>query len=222
MEKQDNTGLGLIGATIERVRNEKSLFGSALKKLVNSTEEELDNFLKKKIENRVKVGISRLISDGHILSIKALDGKRLIYNSKKTFKSYIDSNFVNWNLNKSGVATAETPVQVQEIFQDGTFMDIFVALPGTWNQKWVSQNQIIEFCETLPDWLRQGGYATMFLVKKDENKPVDEADPQDNLVVVYVFVHSDGLNVYVHRLENDYVCYGESRHRVVSPQLLEV
>ncbi len=218
MDTTDNTGLGLIGATIERVRNEKSLFNSALKKLVNSTEEELDDFLKRKIKPKVNEGILRLLKDG--LAIKALDGSRLICKAKKTFKSFIDIDFVNWGINKHGIATPETPVQVREMIGDGKFMDIFRALPGTWNQKWVSQNQAIEFCETLPEWLRQEGYATFFLIKKDENKPIDEENPQDDLVVVYVYVFADGLDVYVDRLEDDDVFHGQYRHRVVSPQLM--
>jgi len=164
--------------------------------------------------------ILRLISGENSLTLKALKGKRLIYNSKRTFKSFIDQNFVNWNMNKKGIATPETSVQVHEMVQNGTFMDIFRTLPGTWNQKWLSQDQIIEFCETLPNWLRQEGSATFFLTKKDESKLINEDKPEDNLVVVYVYVFDDGLDVFVYRLEDDDVWCGESRHRVVSPQLM--
>jgi len=59
METLDNTGLGLIGAAIERVRNEKSLFGSALKKLVNLTEPELKGFLNMEIVHKPKVAQRR-------------------------------------------------------------------------------------------------------------------------------------------------------------------
>lgn len=220
MENQDNTGLGLIKTSIERVQNDKSLFNSALKKLVNSSEEELDDFLKRKIESRVKVSILRLISDRRTLTIKALDGQRLIYNSEKTFKSYIDPNFVDWNLNKTGVATLETPVQVHEMVDNGTFMDIFSPMPGNWNQKWLSQNQVIDFCETMSNWLTQNRHGTMFLVKKDENKPIDEDNPQKNLVVVDMRSFVDGLYVAVSRLEFDGVWRGVCRHRVVSPQFI--
>lgn len=96
--------------------------------------------------------------------------------------------FINCNLNKIGVANPETLVKVHEIVQDSTFMDVFLALLGIWNQKWLSQNQIIEFCETLPDYLKQGGHATMFLAKKDDNEPVDEDNHSENLVVVCVCV----------------------------------
>lgn len=225
MEKLDNTGLGLIGATIERVKNENSLFGSALKKLVNSTEEELDDFLKRQIEkNEVKPktneGILRLISGGQTLTLKALDGSRLICKAKKTFKSFLNADFVNWEINKPGIATPETTIDVHAMIANGTFLDIFRSLPGTWNQKCLSQDQVIEFCESLHDWLRQGGNATFFLIKKDENKPIDENNPEDNLVVVRVRVYPGGLYVRVYRLGHDGVWYGGDRHRVVSPQLI--
>jgi hypothetical protein len=220
MKKQDNTGLGLIKTTIERVQNDKSLFNSALNKLVNSSEEELGDFLKRKIAGTVKGNILRLISGGHVLTLKALNGQCLIYNSKKIFNSFIDSNFVNWNLNKTGVATPKTPVQVHKIVGDGTIMEIFSSMPGNWNQKWLSQNQVIDFCETLSDWLSQDHYSTLFLIKKDENKPIDEAKPQNNLVAVDVDVSSGGLHVDVRHLTNGSSWQGESRHRVVSPKLL--
>lgn len=164
-------------------------------------------------------GILHLISGDSTLIIEALDGSRLICQSKKTFKSFIDVHFVNWGINKPGVATPRTPVQVREIVGDGTFIDIFRALPGTWNQKWISQAQVIYFCSFLSGWL-QNKQATRFLIKKDENKPIDEANPGDNSVVVSVVVNSGGLHVDVNCLEYNFVWAGVSRRRVVSPQRL--
>jgi len=218
METNANTGLGLIKTTIERVQNEKSLFGSALKKLVNSSEEELKDFLDRKIEKKIN-GILRLISEEEVLSLKASNGSRLIYQSANTFKSYLDSDFINWGLNKKGVSIPETNIQVHEIVADGNFMVIFKSLPGNWNQKWLSQNQIIDFCEQLPEWLRADEYATFFLCKIDETKKVDEKNPQKNLVVVCVSVGADGLRVYVRRLEDVAVWDAANAHRVVAPQL---
>ncbi|MFA5109152.1 MAG: hypothetical protein WC458_01225 [Patescibacteria group bacterium] len=162
----------------------------------------------------------KLISNNENLMIEASDGKAYIYDAKKTFRSFIDEDFKNWGLNKPGIATPETLVKVDEIVSDGKFLDIFRALPGTWNQKWFSQDQVIEFCETFSSWLRREGNTTMFLCKIDENKIIEEDKPQDNLVVVSVRVGSDGLRVYVYRLECVSVWYGEYRHRVVSPQLI--
>jgi len=91
-----------------------------------------------------------LISSGQDLILKALDGRRLICESEEIFGSFISKNYISWGINKPGLATPETPVQVHEIIGDGTFLDIFQALPGTWDQKWLSQDQVIEFCERLP------------------------------------------------------------------------
>lgn len=166
--------------------------------------------------------ILRLISGDHALALKALDGSRLIYKAKNTFASSIDSSFVNWGLNKNGIATPQTMIRVDEMTGAGGFVDIFQSLHGTWNQKWVSQNQVIEFCEGLPNWLRQAEVATMFLCKKDEYQPVDENKPQDNLVVVRVFVLSNDLvGVNVRHLENIPIWRGGYRRRIVSPEYLE-
>ncbi len=159
---------------------------------------------------------------GKNLALKALDGGRLICDAKSTFKSGVDNKFVTWGINKLGVASSETLVQVHDIMQDSTFMDIFSALPGTWNQKWLSQNQVIEFCETFFEWLRRNGGTTIFLVKKDESKPVDEDKPLDNLVVVCVVVYSDGLGAFYRRLSLRSIWIGEHHNRVVSPQIPKV
>jgi len=208
MEKLDNTGLGLIKATIERVQNSNSLFASGLKKLVNSSEEELSSFLNVKVEKQVS-GILRLISGGEKLMIETLDGKAYISDAKKTFKSGIDGDFKNWGLNQSGPATAETLLDVSEMTSDGTFVQIFTGITSDLEKLVMTQAQIIRFCEKHPTWLRQEGYATFFLTKVN-----------GEYFVVSVYVISGGLDVNVDRLEDDSVWGGGSRHRVVAPQLL--
>jgi len=188
--------------------------GEAIKLFVNAIVN------RAKSESTTPKPLLSLISGGSTLTLKALRGKRLIYKAKNTFKSFPVADFVNWGINKPDIATPETTINVHEMVANGTFLDIFRSLPGTWNQKWLSQDQVIEFCESLPDWLRQSGNATFFLIKKDENKPIDENNPEDNLVVVLVHVCSDGLVVSVSRLERAYVWDGGGRRRVVSPQLM--
>jgi hypothetical protein len=83
--KTNHTGLGLIKQTIERVQNEKSLFASALKKLVNTSEAGLQAFLDtagKIIPKRilrglvlVKAGIQVPDADDFIVRSYFQDGK---------------------------------------------------------------------------------------------------------------------------------------------------
>ncbi|MFA7702389.1 MAG: hypothetical protein WCX80_02950, partial [Patescibacteria group bacterium] len=201
---------------IERVQNENSLFNSALKKLVNSSEKELDDFLKQKFEGKDENNVLHLISGGKKIIIKALDGKELIANAKKTFKSGIDSDFVNWELNTEGLATEETPTNVYEMVHDATFIQMFNSLPVNSEKLVMTQHQIINFCTMHASWLRQNDYATFFLTKKDWNAPASD----NNLFVVLVRVDSDGLSVRVARFGFGHVWLAECRRRLVAPQLI--
>jgi hypothetical protein len=158
-----------------------------------------------------KSSMLKLISAGEKIMIEALDGKATIAEAKKIFKSYLDSDFKNWGLNKSGSATAETLVDINEIVEDGNFVQIFTALNSDLNKIVMTQAQIIRFCEKHPTLLRQDGNATFFLIKEN-----------DEYFVVSVVVFSDGLDVRVRRLESDRVWHGEYRRRVVSPQLISL
>jgi hypothetical protein len=167
----------------------------------------------------MKKNILRLISDGHTLILPASDGSRLICDAKDTFLSGIDDDFIGWGLDVPGIATPETPVQVYEMIRSSNFMNIFKALPGKWSQKWLSQHQFIDFCETLPNWLIQSWYGALILIKDDENKLINENKPADNLVVVHVNMLSNGLSVSLNRLDDGNVWGGKHRVRVVSPKL---
>ncbi|MFA6514039.1 MAG: hypothetical protein WCT50_01950 [Patescibacteria group bacterium] len=219
MNTVNNVEFKLIKAMIvERIKNGESLFGKALQKLINSTEEELDDFLKRRIAAKVAGEILRLISINGTLTLRALDGSRLIYNAEKTFVQCIDQDFVKWGTNNPGIPTLETLVQVHEMIKKGTALDIFSALPGNWNEKWLSQNQVIEFCEVYPDWLRQNGNGTFFLIKKDESAPVSIIKPENDFIVAGVYVYSGGLRIGAEPLRHGNVWHGEYNYRVVSPE----
>lgn len=156
----------LVKKIIERVKDENSFFEEALKEFVNSTEEELEAFLKRKITFKAPKETSCLISGDNILTIKALDGSRLICDARDTFRAGIDHNFINWGINKPGLTTPEITVQVHEIRESANFMEMFKSLPGIWGQKYLSQDQVIDFCENLSGWLKREGRNTFFLIKK--------------------------------------------------------
>lgn len=159
-------------------------------------------------KNQVKNNFLRLISSTEELIIEALDGKAIIAEAEKVFKAYISSGFRNCNLNNSGKATEETAVAVYEMTANATFVQMFGSLADNLDQLVMSQSQIIRFCEKYPDWLRQDGYATFFLIKES-----------GAYFVVYVDVRGDGLRVFVYHLEYDGVWFAEIRRRLVTPQL---
>lgn len=161
--------------------------------------------------------ILRPLPGGNSLPIKALDGTRLIYQTDDLFKNYIDPAFFKPPLNKAGIPTLETLVQAGEALAEKKLLEIFSSLPARWEDKWLSQNQIIEFCEKFPEWLRPPDNVTMFLCKKDEHYPVDEDKPQDNLFVatVYRYLYSYGLAISLHDLNGLGLWNG---NYVVAPQ----
>ena len=110
--------------------------------------------------------ILRLISDGANLKIGACTGKRTIANAKKVFKSFISSFFKKQGLDQPGSATGETPIDVYEMINYATSEQMFTSRSTYLDRMVMSQDQIIEFCEQHPDWLRQDGHATFFLIKR--------------------------------------------------------
>jgi len=159
--------------------------------------------------NKKDDSILKLLSKGESIVIDACDGSETITDAKEVFKSYIDSNFKNWGINKPGKATEETAVAVHEMVKDATFAQIFGSLGTDLDKLCLTQHQIKNFCKKHSNWLRAGGYATFFLFKAE-----------DQFFVAYVSVDSGGLDVRVSRLERGPVWLAKYAHRVVVPQLI--
>jgi hypothetical protein len=169
----------------------------------------VEDLLKKK-ELVKEEAILNLISAGEKLMIEKTSEKKTIADSKSTFKSFIDSNFKNWELNNKGEGKPETEVLLYEMARDATFSRMFNFLNSDLDKLVLTQEQIVRFCEKYPTKLRQNGYGTFFLIKEN-----------NEYFVVYVYVFSDGLRVSVYRFVFDGVWDASFRHRVVVPQLIE-
>ena len=203
----------ILKFTIEEAQNQLTAFFSK------------DSMFKGNIEVKIEADISLGINDnqqfcentagltklsGNLILIKEslaipkTDGSKYIYGNTKVFKYYIDDDFKNWGLDKKSEKTNEVKVNVFELIKDSTLKEIFTDP----KKQAMTQHQIIEFCKNHEEDLRQGGSATFFLTKVGKE-----------YFVVYVYVFSGGLDVYVYRLERGPVWDGEYRPRVVSPQL---
>ena len=151
--------------------------------------------------------LKRLYSD-EVITIYAVDGSKTIFNSEDVFKSWIDSDFKDWDLNKPDQKTPEIKTQVYEMAKNANYSQIFGSLNDDLDKLCLTQHQIAEFCAKNQKYLRGNGWATFFLFKVD-----------GKYYVAYVFVDSDGLYVGVNRFEDDNVWDAERAHRVVVPQL---
>jgi len=178
---------------------------------------ELRQFLEKSFENRRKIladlsnnKILTLISPEPLV-IEALSDSGILYEATHVFGGYRDPKLLNFGLNQPGPATPKTRLQVYEQNTNATFQEIFNFFAVNLEKVYLTQSQIIRFCQKYPRWLRQGGYATFFLTKAN-----------GEYFVVNVNVRSDGLRVFVDRLGLDSVWSAEYRRRVVSPQLISL
>ena len=167
------------------------------------------------LNNQEKVFRPFLISKD--VCLDRLSGNRIIRYAKDVFKD-IDEKFSDWRMGKPGGPTPATPIKVEEVMFDGKLLDIFQALPGTWGDKKMTQDQVIEFCATLPDELREGERSMLFLVALDE-KPINEESPGQTLVVVAVYFGCDSLRAYFFELRHEIEFLQISgRYCVVSPR----
>ena len=166
MKKNDNTGLGLIKATIERAQNETSLFNSALKKLVNSSEEDLKLFLKTESTHKEKQCVLSVLTSTP-LKLKALSGKTNIVKAEDVFSRYISFEFKNWGLNQESQSTKKTKgILVYEIIKNATLSQMFGSLNDDLDKLCLTQHQIVQFCQEYPGILR-GSRAIFFMFKEN-------------------------------------------------------
>ncbi|MFA4942416.1 MAG: hypothetical protein WC564_02145 [Patescibacteria group bacterium] len=205
-EKFNVTGeqyFGITGQVLEIIKQLRQKGGSPLNPhLVKMALQEI-------VEGKFRpASMLRLISGDAVLWLKASDGKAIIYNASKTFKSSIDSDFVDWKLIGPSEATVETLINVYEVIEDGTFPQIFSSLSADLDKLVLTQAQVIDFCEAHSNWLRQGGDITFFLIKEKRK-----------YFVVIVYVSSGGLHVDVLDFKNDHVWPAKLRHRLVVPRM---
>jgi len=159
--------------------------------------------------------ILNLLFGSEKLYLSESDGRAIIAKAEDVFKSWIYPDFEKLGLNKKSKATLETEVGVYEMVKNANFKDIFTSLSDDLNLLCLTQDQIIDFCKKHRSHLRQYGYATFFLTKKDFEKPATE----DNLFVVFVFVRLDGLVVSVSPFGDAGGWSADDRRRVVVPKL---
>jgi len=172
------------------------------------------------MEDKPEMPVLKFKPEAENPSIKALDGKLKIAEARQIFRSHIDLQFsLDGLLSNPGQATVQTALQIAETTRDAKFREIFGAWSGSWEQKCLTQNQIIEICSTLKPYLPAKA-TTMFLCKINEFYPVQESNPESNLMVVFVIANSDGLRVYCRDLNHKVVWLCFYHHLVFSPALV--
>jgi len=144
------------------------------------------------------------------VAIPELDGTGLIglmdNNSGFFGVEYVDMPFIISCQTKKGLSMPATSIDIFGVtgYTSDSYLKIFGSLPGTWDDKWLTEHQVAFICCSLRHRClsRTPWNATVFLCKRDENAPVDENRPGDNLFVVRAEDHSSsGLYFFWSELE---------------------
>ena len=156
----------------------------------------------------------RLISGGETVTISTCKGgkKANIYNAKKTFPGYIDSDFKGYGINLPQPATTKTDVVVHEMYnKNADFKTLFGSLSSDLKSlAFESQEQIEKFCLENKQWLRTDGYGTFFLF-------TETVDGEEKFFVASVNFRSGELGVSVDHLSDGRVWYASFAHRIAVP-----
>lgn len=177
METQNNTGLGLIKTSIKRVQNQKSLFASALKKLVNSNEEDLAKFLgevRKAILKNLTFLCEVLV--GVVTEFVVGEKFQQRLKNKVGIQLYFGDNFSNWiltpmknvkvslskelKLKKFSLLKPMHDTEIQAELQNPNPIDAEEFLPLLWGMLSLQKNG-----EEKNDGLLVNGYANIFHVR---------------------------------------------------------
>lgn len=175
--------------------------GTVIKSAVAET---LTNLIANLVNTRL-----RPISLAQKLTLKASDGKRTIAQADKSF-SFFDMSFKNPDIDVPGEAKPETDIFVHELAEDSTFAQMFGFLSEDLDSLCFSQDQILDFVETHPVWIRSDNCAsfTFFLFKAGG----------EFLVVGVAPYKLGGRQVVCHGFSRDWVWLAKYRSFVVVPQ----
>lgn len=120
------------------------------------------------------------------LTIAPTKGDVTIAEATEVFTGYVDPNFQKWGTSQAGADTEATLVDVLEMSKDGIYKQLFGSLGRDVRSLCLSQPQIVEFCRSHREHLRQEGFGTFFLFEVN-----------NELLVANVHVVEGRLRAYI-------------------------
>jgi len=110
----------------------------------------------------------RSISDGEQIVVPATSGTETFSNTQVMYVEWICPDLMRLN-DAPDDARPDTPIEVFERIGDNvSFRTMFGSLSHKLGMCAFTQGQVITFATRYPNWLQPEGYATFFLIKKQE------------------------------------------------------
>jgi len=123
--------------------------------------------------------------------LRPLDGTANVQNSMKTvaypwhtgWKAKYDTLGMSKN---PGLPTSEQKVAAYQINNAETMKDVFYSLPMNNEWKWLTQSQVVEFCLSNRNFIKNSKKDIVFFCKRDESKVLYERNLTEELVAIIV------------------------------------
>ena len=108
-------------------------------------------------------------------------------------------------LEENANVVSRLPLDIHEIVGDGTAAEIFQAINPNFRRLALTIEDIVDFCERHPVWLRQLGREKLFLTERN-----------GNLFLVVVSAHIDSLEICIRPMSYEEEFLALYRHCVVT------
>ncbi len=151
-----------------------------------------DKYVEKASKTNSVVGV-QVIPESSLNNnlLRPLDGKRNIQNSLDIIAYPWSSDwgalYIKLGLNdNSGIATDQQKVAGYKIVNAKTIRDVFYSLPMDNEWKWLTQSQIVEFCLSNREFIRNSKNDILFFVKMNENKAIYERKLSEEVIAIVI------------------------------------
>jgi len=174
------------------------------------------------MKNELEISKNSVVGISMPMAIEQLNGTRLIGSAKDVFKLFISSTFLNSFFSEKSKFTTRPHYFSAYRVHDPEFVlaNIFSIWHKSWDERVVTQNQIVEFCAIYGDYLKNS--FSFFLCKKDEYSLIDQNDLSANLFVVLVQGHivreKSELAVYSLEFDDKHVWKDRAYYQFIVPE----
>ncbi len=123
--------------------------------------------------------------------LRSLDGTANVQNSMKTvaypWHTGWKAEYERLGLaNNPGLLSSEQKVAAYQVENAETIKDVFYSLPLDNEWKWLTQSQVVEFCLSNRNFIKNSKKDIVFFCKRDESKILYERNLAEELVAIIV------------------------------------
>lgn len=157
--------------------------------------------------------------------LRSLDGKMNIQNSMEIVAyPWHDYGWKSeyqefYSAGKEGLPSPEQKVGAYEVKNAKTIKDVFYSLPLDNEWKWLTQSQVVEFCLSNRNFIKNSKKDIVFFCKRDENKLLYERNLEEEIIAIIVVPNLGGetrliLGIMWHGADDSIVIFPKNQVKI--------